>query len=141
LSSIIFIHALYRFSEHFVPNLHIIHSLYFSSFYMCSFIFLLLISRNNFFKSIFEESYVLKKGAKYSFGTFLFHPMCMLVKTYYFDKLADRKPPVSNLEIAFATLILSYICGWLFYHLVQTPFTKIGDFVNHKIKKIIFKMN
>jgi peptidoglycan/LPS O-acetylase OafA/YrhL len=133
LSSVLFLAGFYKFSTYFY-DLDSIYSSYFSSVCLCLFLFLMLISQENFFKNIFNDNYALRKLGNYSFGIFLFHPMCMLIKPYYFDKLGERKPPVSNLEIVIATILLSHCCGWLFYHTVQTPFMKMGDFASRKIK-------
>lgn len=88
-------------------------------------LFIMLISAPSNFTRIFGDSFVLKMYGKYSFGVYLFHPTCILVKNFFESKQQCEFVPV--------ILLTSLLAGYLFYFLIENPAMKLG---NHFIKKL-----
>lgn len=142
------IYRIKQFSPYYNKNSNFFKDLY-PAGYTCSIlIFLMLIGKPNFYTKLFSKNYFLKLFGKYSFGVYLWHPMCInILKLYEFEKRLDAVGVV---------LSLSLLCGLIFYFLIENPLMKIGIYFNNKInkeniiillnkvdsfKKIIFKKN
>ncbi|RNA41229.1 Acyltransferase family [Brachionus plicatilis] len=68
-------------------------------------LFFMLIGAPNDFTRLFSDSFFFKKLGKYSFGIYLWHPMCILVVKYHkFNR---------QLDAIVVVLALSYLCGAL----------------------------
>ncbi|CAF0722964.1 unnamed protein product [Brachionus calyciflorus] len=87
-------------------------------------LFLMLIGAPNSFTKLFSENYFLTRMGHYSFGIYLWHPMCIQIvrsNLKYFDKEADAIGCV---------LILSILCGYFFNQFIEKPMMKLGNKVD-----------
>lgn len=104
------------------------------SVYFSGFLFLMLIGAPNPFTQVFSRNYILEFYGKYSFGVYLLHPWCLLVKTY------QEFNYVTQTELVFVTLLLSGFAGFVFFYLIENPCMKIGNMFIRLIKRItVFK--
>ena len=126
LSMVLYINGIKKYSTLFNPGITILTHTFESAFYMFIVMALMLFSQSNFFNDIFNKSY-LKYGGKFSFGIYLFHPMCI---SYIFQYFSNAK---FKAELFFYLIISSYTCGFLFYFLVENLLIKISNYIIKKI--------
>ena len=87
---------------------------------------IMIIGSPNFFTNYFISKF-LKYGGKFSFGIYLFHPMCIIYVRAY---LAPFK---NQFELIFYTVIASYFAGFLFFYLVENISMKLGKYLCSKV--------
>jgi peptidoglycan/LPS O-acetylase OafA/YrhL len=102
------------------------------SIYWTAVLFFMLIGSPNFFNNLFETT-VLRKIGKFSFGIYLYHPMCIVLSQKYFKIKYGY-------EHYWIVLGLSFIAGFLFFHCVENIFMKLANFLCMKLSNLkIFK--
>jgi len=89
---------------------------------------LMLIGDCNFFTNIFKNSF-LKLAGKFSFGIYLFHPMCLVEVNRYFSGYFVYKSE----KLVFAFFV-SFLTGALFFYLIEQPLIKLA-------KKLCLKLD
>jgi peptidoglycan/LPS O-acetylase OafA/YrhL len=124
--------AIFNFVYFFIPHINSGLSLYSHSnlcgIFWSYFLFILLnISDQNFFIiKCFTESIVFKSCGKYSFGIYLFHPMC--IKLLEFS--VKTKTVFEKLVLI---MLLSYLVGFLFFYLIENPLINVANLLCKKI--------
>lgn len=88
----------------------------------------MLVGSPNFFTQIFEMD-ILKAAGKYSFGIYLFHPMCI-------DLVKNNFKPGLKYELYFYVLALSFFIGFSFFYLVENILIKLASFVCGKLSQL-----
>lgn len=97
-------------------------------------IYVMLIGSPNFFNNLFETT-LLRSIGKYSFGVYLFHPMCI----EFARKTIKTKFPY---EYYFYVTGLSFCVGFLFYHFIENKMIKKArDICNKLSSQQIFQQN
>ncbi len=100
-----------------------------------------LVGAPNFLTDFLNTS-LLRKLGKYSFGIYLFHPLCIDFVSYQSTLLRYKGPfivyhrtlfgsSVSATETLCLVFLYAYLCGYLFFHLIERPSIKLG-FIIHK---------
>lgn len=113
-----------------------------SEFFCLVLFFLVLIGAPNFFSNFLNNSFLRKLG-KYSFGIYLFHPLCIdLVRFELNNYLKQRTSAfflgtVLGTEVFLLIFIHSYICGMIFFHLIENPCINFGFKVCAKVSPFI----
>ena len=117
-----------------------------SEFYSLGLFFVVLIGAPNFFTDFLNNSFLRKLG-KYSFGIYLFHPLCIDLVRYelktYFKQRASAffLETVLECEIFALVFLHSYVCGFAFFHLIEHPCIKLGVKVDTMISPYIKALN
>jgi peptidoglycan/LPS O-acetylase OafA/YrhL len=88
--------------------------------YTSFFLFVLLLinaaatnSSTFFLTKFLAGNKLLTSFGKYSFGIYLFHPMCCLI-----NKVIE---PKTDIELLLVVIFLSYMCGVVFFYVVENP--------------------
>jgi peptidoglycan/LPS O-acetylase OafA/YrhL len=102
-----------------------------SGLYWTIVIALMLIGAPNFFTNLFNFKY-LKYGGKFSFGIYLLHSMCV----YYVEEIFHNKLKRYSWEIVICIVISSYICGFLFFYLIENLLMKLSNHLINWISKL-----
>lgn len=103
---------------------------------------LVLIGAPNFITE-FLENKILQNLGKYSFGIYLWHVMCIDIVNYESKMFLENKQSryylgrLSNTEKFMMLFLHSYICGWLFFNLIESPLMRIANFLCEKISNIL----
>ena len=93
-------------------------------------LFVMLIGAPNFFNNLFEAT-ILRTIGKFSFGIYLYHPMCItLVKTHVKTKF--------DYEIFFHVALLSFLVGLVFFYLIENVMIKTANNLCKKISSLKF---
>jgi peptidoglycan/LPS O-acetylase OafA/YrhL len=91
----------------------------------------------NFLTRFFSHNYIFELAGKYSFGIYLLHPICLLVKTFYYDKLEERGEGAATIvEMVINTFVLCYFAGFFFFYLIENPLMKLSNKICRYINSI-----
>ena len=93
-------------------------------------LFMMLISKDNtnlFKYYLLEKNLLLCYIGKYSFGIYLFHPMCLMYVRAYLG------PFKTQFDFIFYSVIASYFVGFLFFYLVENISMKFGNYLCSKL--------
>ncbi|CAF0755120.1 unnamed protein product [Brachionus calyciflorus] len=127
LSFIMCYYILRKLSKYYSPQLNMFDDSIHPGPKIGFLLFLMLIGAPNSFTKLFSENYFLTRMGHFSFGIYLWHPMCIQIvrnNLKYFDKEADA--------IGFV-IILSILCGYLFYQFIEKLMMNIGNFFIQKV--------
>ena len=120
ITLMVYIKALKYGSSYYNKSLTEYGSFFNASFYMAIILFLMLNGSPNFFTDIFNCR-LFKVAGKFSFGIYLFHPMCLIeVK-----KILNFQ---SKLIILLYALAASFLAGAVFFHLIENPLMKFANY-------------
>jgi peptidoglycan/LPS O-acetylase OafA/YrhL len=91
---------------------------------------------------------VWKKLGKYSFGIYLFHPLCIDLVRYQLaitpekeEKTIKYVGTILDIEVFGLVFIYSYLCGFLFHYLIERNCIQIGSRICKKISVYNFSRN
>jgi peptidoglycan/LPS O-acetylase OafA/YrhL len=125
----LFMFAIRFFSEFWsIENIPFISISYINRGFFWSFtVLLMLLGAPNYFTNIFSENNFLKYCGKFSFGMYLFHPMCMLIiKSYTHTK--------SVIEQLILVVFLSFFVGYLFFLLIENNLMLFANVICKKLE-------
>lgn len=115
-------------------------------FYSLGLFLVVLIGAPNFFTDFLNNSFLRKLG-KYSFGIYLFHPLCIDLVRYELDTYLRNKVSafflgnIMGCEIFALVFLHSYACGVVFFYLIENPCIRFGIKVCTKISPYIEALN
>ncbi len=128
LSSLMYIKILKYGSGSYNHHLNEYECFFKAGFHLFIIYLLMLIGDSNFFTNIFKNSF-LKLAGKFSFGIYLFHPMCLVEVNRYFSGYFVYKSE----KLVFAFFV-SFLTGALFFYLIEQPLIKLA-------KKLCLKLD
>jgi peptidoglycan/LPS O-acetylase OafA/YrhL len=128
LSSLMYIKILKYGSGSYNHHLNEYECFFKAGFHLFIIYLLMLIGDCNFFTNIFKNSF-LKLAGKFSFGIYLFHPMCLIEVNRYFSGYFVYKSE----KLVFAFFV-SFLTGALFFYLIEQPLIKLA-------KKLCLKLD
>jgi hypothetical protein len=128
LSSLMYIKTLKYGSGSYNHHLNEYECFFKAGFHLAIIYLLMLIGDCNFFTNIFKNSF-LKLAGKFSFGIYLFHPMCLVEVNRYFSGYFVYKSE----KLVFAFFV-SFLTGALFFYLIEQPLIKLA-------KKLCLKLD
>ena len=125
----------------FLYGIKISSSFFIGNYYFCDFkygiywsvfMFFLLLEERSHFTEIINLS-IFKKFGKYSFGIYLFHYegfriVNIIKKNNFMNK--------SNIEIIIIELFFAFIFGMIFFHFVENPSMKFGNYLIKKLNRL-----
>jgi len=93
-------------------------------------LFVMLISKENenIFKDFLEKNQILKSFGKYSFGIYLWHPMCIYCESNYNNIVRNHMN--RYIYIAF----ISYTAGFFFFHIVEKNLISLANHLCNLLK-------
>ena len=119
VAMIMYVHSVYVSSPKYYPKLTYFE--YTPSIWLGSTLFVMLIGAPNFFTNIFETT-ILRTAGKFSFGIYLYHPMCIaMLKKYQLSKLKYEA------EIYLYSIGFSFCAGALFFYFVENIMIKLAN--------------
>ena len=96
---------------------------------------LLFLEKQNSIFSEFLNVSLIKNFGKYSFGIYLLHHDG-LYGVQYLNKLNYMNK--SGIEMIILALIIAYVLGLIFFHLIEVPSMNFGKYLIQKISSIRF---
>ncbi len=108
-----------------------------ASLYLLVMLICFLWGSPNFLTHAFSRNYLFTLAAKYSLGIYLLHPICLLAKPLYYDKLKESGEAVSTLEMALVAVFATFVIGHLFYYLVENPSMKCSQLAVKRVKQVL----
>jgi peptidoglycan/LPS O-acetylase OafA/YrhL len=138
LASTSLIYFFYTFLQFYNPRVDSFTHSGICGVYTCYLVFILLLVNSSgqggassyFITRYLAENRFLTSLGKYSFGFYLFHPMCCLVDKVIFPK--------TNIELLLVVIFLSYICGAVFFYLVENPLINYASFVCKRVSAMAY---
>lgn len=127
ITCIVYVQSLKYGSSYYNKKLTEYNSFFISSLQIAFLLVLMLMCSPNFFTDTFNIK-LLKLAGKYSFGIYLLHPMCITETKLYLSKYIQSK-----VELLMYSLLMSYLAGALFFHLIEKP---LMNFANNLCKKL-----
>ena len=121
ISCVVFVKTLKYGSISYNRDLNEYTHLFKSGVHMTLIYLLMLTGDENFFTNIFKNSF-LKRAGKYSFGIYLWHPMCLIEVSRYMGRYFAYKSEL--LLVAFG---VSFLAGALFFYLIEKPLMKLAN--------------
>ena len=104
------------------------------AYYFAIILLLMLISAPNKFTDLFAKNKILVSFGKYSFGMYLLHKY---VVTQVIKRLTGLI--FSQLEMMIIMVFSAYLCGVIFYHLIENPLMKVANKVNFILEQYFFQ--
>ena len=114
VASVVLIYQGYKyFSAFFTPKMDQFNTgnMYESTLYWSIFIISMLVGEKNFFTEWFSTNKIMTTCGMYSFGMYLYHPMCI---TYI-----KSMKPTSSFENVIQSAALTWLAGCISYHLLE----------------------
>ncbi|RNA19703.1 O-acetyltransferase oatA [Brachionus plicatilis] len=132
------IYGIMHFSPAYNPRINIYKDSLHPGIKFSFLLFFMLIGAPNDFTRLFSDNFFLKKLGKYSFGIYLWHPMCILVlKHHKFDRQLDAIAVVLAFTLFCATARLACGDGLLGGHLCFGMFGSLVVLKNGHLASVI----
>ena len=125
LSFVLYLFGARKCSSMYSPQLQLQDFFRASLYWSFVFSIMLLGKKDNIFIEIFRNKFLCLVG-KYSFGIYLFHPLChefILVHLKYYP------PVIAQFEFLFYSFVFSFSAGFLFFHLIENRFIKLANII------------
>jgi peptidoglycan/LPS O-acetylase OafA/YrhL len=74
-------------------------------------------------------------AGKYSLGIYLLHPIVLMVKPYYYDKLKEKGLAYTTLEMIVNSFVMSYFAGFFFFYLIENPLMKLSMRICKRVRE------
>ena len=132
LSSLMYIKILKYGSGSYNHHLNEYECFFKAAFHLAIIYLFMLIGDCNFFTNIFKNSF-LKLAGKFSFGIYLFHPMCLTEVNTFFG----RYFVYINEKLLFAFFV-SFLIGALFFYLIEQPLINIAKKLCQKLDQFLY---
>ncbi|CAF1083144.1 unnamed protein product [Brachionus calyciflorus] len=121
-----------KLSKYYLPNLDLFKDSIHPGPRIAFLLFLMLIGAPNPFTKLFSDNYFLTKMGQFSFGIYLWHPMCIQIV------LNNSKLFTKEFDAILCVLGLSVLCGYLFYVFIEKPMMNLGNYFIQKVNSIDF---